>query len=238
MDTLKTGFIVVLLLAVLYGVYVVLNKDQTPPSAEIAWHQQQAENELQIEIGGADDGAGSASGSAATKKGSNSGNTSVVTAELSPLAENTTPLKAVPKSAPAATKKSPFSMPKIAESLPATPPATLPDLRPTAISTPHSTLPDSVSSTFPPDPPTTQPISPLPATAASSPPRPDSSLGGLAPAIVGTGLGDPDFAERHFAEPKRRFGAVATVERSGSSGNECRSNHSRKSSRGIVDAAG
>lgn len=51
MDTLKTGFIVVLLLAVLYGVYVVLNKDQTPPTAEIAWHQQEAEKDLQIEIG-------------------------------------------------------------------------------------------------------------------------------------------------------------------------------------------
>lgn len=51
MDTLKTGFIVVLLLAVLYGVYVVLNKDQAPPTAEIAWHQQEAEKELQVEVG-------------------------------------------------------------------------------------------------------------------------------------------------------------------------------------------
>lgn len=51
MDTLKTGFIVVLLLAVLYGVYVVLNKDQSPPTAEIAWHQQEAEKELQIDVG-------------------------------------------------------------------------------------------------------------------------------------------------------------------------------------------
>jgi lipoprotein-anchoring transpeptidase ErfK/SrfK len=49
-DTLKTGFVVVLLLAVLYGVYVVLNKDQTPPTAEIAWHQQEAEKDLQIDI--------------------------------------------------------------------------------------------------------------------------------------------------------------------------------------------
>ena len=106
MDTLKTGFIVLLLLAVLYGVYVVLNKDQTPPTAEIAWHQQQAEQELQIDIGSttkdsakAPDGSGKSASEPdllatpgndpATTKAAALGSPSAVTAELSATWEST-----------------------------------------------------------------------------------------------------------------------------------------------------
>ena len=52
METLKTAVIVVLLLAVLYGAYVVLNRPEAPPPpAEIAWHEQQAMEPLQIDFG-------------------------------------------------------------------------------------------------------------------------------------------------------------------------------------------
>ena len=40
METIKTAVVVVLLLAVLYGVYVVLNKPElTPPSQADAWNE-------------------------------------------------------------------------------------------------------------------------------------------------------------------------------------------------------
>ena len=40
METIKTAVVVVLLLAVLYGVYVVLNKqDLTPPSDVDTWNE-------------------------------------------------------------------------------------------------------------------------------------------------------------------------------------------------------
>ena len=38
METIKTAFVVVLLLAVLYGVYVVLNKPDLEPPRELAWN--------------------------------------------------------------------------------------------------------------------------------------------------------------------------------------------------------
>ncbi len=43
MDTIKTAFVVALLLAVLYGVYVVLNKEQPAPPPEVASIMEQAE---------------------------------------------------------------------------------------------------------------------------------------------------------------------------------------------------
>jgi LysM repeat protein len=49
-DTLKTAVVVVLLLAVLYGVYVVLNKPEQYPQ-ELAWDAQAADPALQIELG-------------------------------------------------------------------------------------------------------------------------------------------------------------------------------------------
>ena len=53
METVKTAVIVLLLMAVLYGVYVVLNQPEVqPPSSEIAWHQQQSSEPLQIDLGG------------------------------------------------------------------------------------------------------------------------------------------------------------------------------------------
>lgn len=52
MDTLKTAIVVVLLLAVLYIVYVVLNKSDAPLPEEVAWHQNQAMEPLQVDIGG------------------------------------------------------------------------------------------------------------------------------------------------------------------------------------------
>ena len=51
MDTLKTAVIVVLLLAVVYGAYVVLNKPDAPLPQEIAWHEQKATEPLQIDLG-------------------------------------------------------------------------------------------------------------------------------------------------------------------------------------------
>ncbi|MGE3777132.1 MAG: L,D-transpeptidase family protein [Pirellulaceae bacterium] len=56
MDTLKTAAVVVLLLAVVYGVYVVVNKPEGPLPQEIAWHDQKADEPLQIDLG--DGGAG------------------------------------------------------------------------------------------------------------------------------------------------------------------------------------
>lgn len=50
-ETIKTAIIVILLMVVLYGVYKVLNKPQIPPSEEIAWHAQQADEPLEIELG-------------------------------------------------------------------------------------------------------------------------------------------------------------------------------------------
>lgn len=50
MDTLKTAVVVVLLLAVLYGVYVVLNKPEQY-SQELAWETGAADPALQIELG-------------------------------------------------------------------------------------------------------------------------------------------------------------------------------------------
>lgn len=49
-DTLKTAVVVVLLLAVLYGVYVVLNKPEQY-SQELAWETDAADPALQIELG-------------------------------------------------------------------------------------------------------------------------------------------------------------------------------------------
>lgn len=51
METLKTAIVVLLLLAVLYGVYVILDKPALPPTREIAWHQQKASEPLQIDEG-------------------------------------------------------------------------------------------------------------------------------------------------------------------------------------------
>jgi len=49
-DTLKTAVVVVLLLAVLYGVYVVLNKPEQYPQ-ELAWETGATDPALQIELG-------------------------------------------------------------------------------------------------------------------------------------------------------------------------------------------
>ena len=48
MKTLKTAVVVVLLLAVLYGLYMVLNKPESPASSDAAWPQP---GPLQIETG-------------------------------------------------------------------------------------------------------------------------------------------------------------------------------------------
>jgi lipoprotein-anchoring transpeptidase ErfK/SrfK len=51
-ETIKTATIVVLLLAVLYAVYTVLNKPASiPPDPEIAWHEGQVSEPLQIDVG-------------------------------------------------------------------------------------------------------------------------------------------------------------------------------------------
>lgn len=51
MDTIKTAIVVVLLLAVLYIVYTVLNKSDVPMDAELAWNQPAMEP-LQVDFGG------------------------------------------------------------------------------------------------------------------------------------------------------------------------------------------
>jgi lipoprotein-anchoring transpeptidase ErfK/SrfK len=53
-DTLKTAVIVVLLLAVVYGAYVVLSKPDAPLPQEIAWHDQKSSEPLQIDLGKAE----------------------------------------------------------------------------------------------------------------------------------------------------------------------------------------
>ena len=58
MDTLKTAIVVVLLLAVLYGVYVTLNQPDQDIPKEIAWAVQQSDQPLNLEF---DDKTGSAS---------------------------------------------------------------------------------------------------------------------------------------------------------------------------------
>jgi lipoprotein-anchoring transpeptidase ErfK/SrfK len=50
-ETLKTAVIVVLLLAVLYGVYLVLNKPEPTPPGDLAW-EAQAMQPLQVDLGG------------------------------------------------------------------------------------------------------------------------------------------------------------------------------------------
>lgn len=50
METVKTALVVVLLLAVLYGVYVVLNKPDFPMPPELAW-QQETTGPLEVETG-------------------------------------------------------------------------------------------------------------------------------------------------------------------------------------------
>jgi len=52
-DTLKTAIVVVLLLAVLYGVYVTLNQPDQDIPEDIAWAQQQTAAPLQVDFGGA-----------------------------------------------------------------------------------------------------------------------------------------------------------------------------------------
>ena len=56
-DTLKTAIVVVLLLAVLYGVYVTLNQPEQEIPEEIAWAQQQTTAPLQVEFAGAATGS-------------------------------------------------------------------------------------------------------------------------------------------------------------------------------------
>lgn len=51
MDTLKTSIVVVLLLAVLYGVYVTLNQPEPDISKEIARAEQQSKEPLQVDFG-------------------------------------------------------------------------------------------------------------------------------------------------------------------------------------------
>ncbi|MDP6553321.1 MAG: LysM peptidoglycan-binding domain-containing protein [Pirellulaceae bacterium] len=60
MDTLKTAIVVVLLLAVLYGVYVTLNQPDQEVPEEIAWAQQQTAEPLQVDFGQTSAGAPSA----------------------------------------------------------------------------------------------------------------------------------------------------------------------------------
>jgi len=63
-DTLKTAVVVVLLLAVLYGVYVTLNQPEKEVPEDIAWAQQNTTEPLQVDFGTAV--AGDASGATAT----------------------------------------------------------------------------------------------------------------------------------------------------------------------------
>lgn len=58
METIKTAVVVVLLLAVLYGVYIVLNKPELTPPPEIGWDNQ-PEGPPQIELGTPGGGIGS-----------------------------------------------------------------------------------------------------------------------------------------------------------------------------------
>lgn len=51
MDTLKTSIVVVLLLAVLYGVYVTLNQPDPEVSDDIAWASKTAEEPLRLDFG-------------------------------------------------------------------------------------------------------------------------------------------------------------------------------------------
>ena len=68
MDTLKTAVIVVLLLAVVYGAYVVLSKPDAPLPQEIAWHDQKSSEPLQIDMGKSDQHSPSSSVENSTSK--------------------------------------------------------------------------------------------------------------------------------------------------------------------------
>lgn len=50
METLKTAFVVVLLLAVLFGVYTVLNKPDAAPPKEVAWLEKAGPDALNLDI--------------------------------------------------------------------------------------------------------------------------------------------------------------------------------------------
>lgn len=178
MDTLKTGFVVVLLLAVLYGVYVVLNKDNSPPTAEIAWHQQEAEKDLQIEISSSASGdngitpaapggtAGSSTAGMGSAGGSGSASSlgipSVLKAELTP---------SEPEESPAIDTK-PASLTKTTAPKPTAPKSPAP-----------SALPASPSS-FEPTEPLTSPVksSPVVPEPTVPPPTPAVPAPSLLPA--------------------------------------------------------
>lgn len=64
-DTLKTAIVVVLLLAVLYGVYVRLNRPDAEVSEEIAWAQQNTTDPLKLEFGEGAEGSEAATASLA-----------------------------------------------------------------------------------------------------------------------------------------------------------------------------
>ena len=55
METIKTAFVVVLLLAVLFGVYSVLNKPDAAPPKEVAWMDKSGPDALKLDIGTGDD---------------------------------------------------------------------------------------------------------------------------------------------------------------------------------------
>ena len=51
METIKTAFVVVLLIAVLFGVYSVLNKPEAAPPKEVAWLEKSGPDALKLDIG-------------------------------------------------------------------------------------------------------------------------------------------------------------------------------------------
>ncbi len=116
-DTLKTAIVVILLLAVLYGVYVTLNQPEQEIPEDIAWAQQQATAPLNVDFGPAvEDGTGVSVTVADTAPWSSdaapdaAAATSAATSDGGALALATTPAS-LPASGPPAGAPSPSSVP-------------------------------------------------------------------------------------------------------------------------------
>lgn len=127
MQTIKTATVVVLLLAVLYGVYVVLNKPAWPPNHPLAWTNRDSEWDresdewegVRVQVRGDDDASETESGAGATDAGWTSFHSQEKTADGLPKVEIKTESLAAKR-----VHRSLTDEPSVAESSPANTPGT------------------------------------------------------------------------------------------------------------------
>ncbi len=189
MDTLKTAVVVVLLLAVLYGVYVVLNEPGEPFPEAAPWHQQPMEP-LKVDIGrfdpDADLAADPSTSFASTQEATHDDLGTI------PQASQETPTNEVTPTAPMVSRVPPdpnvstdvtaadttVAAPALlaAPTQPATtPPATTPPADELAAQTPEPSGRSSAWGT--PEVPQTNSVTPTtPATTGDAPPAVDAAL--------------------------------------------------------------